>query len=74
MEIMESTLMQNVEFASDMLRDWEGMGAHISMDDFGTGYPSLSALKRFPLHTLKIDPCFVRDFKNNPQDAAIIAV
>jgi EAL domain-containing protein (putative c-di-GMP-specific phosphodiesterase class I) len=65
--------MQNVEFASAMLRDLREMGVHISMDDFGTGYSSLSYLKRFPFHTIKIDQSFVRDLKNNPPDAAIIA-
>ncbi len=73
LEVTESTLMQNVEFASAMLRDLREMGVHISMDDFGTGYSSLSYLKRFPFHTIKIDQSFVRDLKNNPPDAAIIA-
>jgi diguanylate cyclase (GGDEF)-like protein/PAS domain S-box-containing protein len=73
LEITESTLIQNVDFASAMLRDLQRMGAHISMDDFGTGYSSLSYLKRFSFHTIKIDQSFVRDLKNNPPDAAIIA-
>ncbi|AFZ13995.1 diguanylate cyclase/phosphodiesterase [Crinalium epipsammum PCC 9333] len=73
LEITESTVMQNVEFAKTMLHILEEMGVHISMDDFGTGYSSLSYLKKFPFHTLKIDQSFVRELKDNLQDMAIIS-
>ncbi|MBW4576677.1 MAG: EAL domain-containing protein [Aphanothece sp. CMT-3BRIN-NPC111] len=73
LEITETTVMQNVEFVSAMLYDFQKMGVHISMDDFGTGYSSLSYLKKFPFHTLKIDQSFVRELMDNPQDTAIIS-
>ncbi len=73
LEITETTIMQNVDFALQALRDLQQMGVHISMDDFGTGYSSLGYLKKFPFHTLKIDQSFVRELRDEPQDLAIIS-
>ncbi|HEY9694965.1 MAG TPA: EAL domain-containing protein [Oculatellaceae cyanobacterium] len=73
LEITETTVMQNVEFAKTMLYSLQDMGVQISMDDFGTGYSSLGYLKKFPFHTLKIDQSFVRELKDNLQDIAIIS-
>ena len=49
------------------------MGVKISIDDFGTGFSSLSYLKRFPLDELKIDRSFVTDLPSAEGDAAIVA-
>jgi diguanylate cyclase (GGDEF)-like protein/PAS domain S-box-containing protein len=73
LEITETTLMQNIEFARDALRELQAMGVYISMDDFGTGYSSLGYLKQFPFQTLKIDQSFVRELKDDPRDTAIIS-
>ena len=70
-EITESVIMQNPDYAVEVLNEITNLGIHISIDDFGTGYSSLSHLKRFSVNTLKIDKSFVRDVENNSTDAAI---
>jgi EAL domain-containing protein (putative c-di-GMP-specific phosphodiesterase class I) len=49
------------------------MGVRVAVDDFGTGYASLSLLKCFPFGSVKIDRTFIRDVTLNPDDAAIVA-
>lgn len=73
LEITETSVMKNVDFASKILKDFQQMGVHLSIDDFGTGYSSLSYLKQFSFNTLKIDRSFVCELEDNPQDQAIIS-
>jgi diguanylate cyclase (GGDEF)-like protein/PAS domain S-box-containing protein len=71
LEITESVIMQNPDFAVSVLSVISDLGIHISIDDFGTGYSSLAHLKRFSVNTLKIDKSFVRDVDLSSTDAAI---
>jgi diguanylate cyclase (GGDEF)-like protein/PAS domain S-box-containing protein len=76
-EDLEIEITENIMTASDdasvarvqRLRD---LGVGIAFDDYGTGYASLSLLKRYPLTRLKIDRSFVRDLSDDQNDAAIV--
>ena len=49
----------------------KALGLKLSIDDFGTGFSSLSYLRRFRFDTLKIDQSFIRNLTSEPDDAAI---
>jgi diguanylate cyclase (GGDEF)-like protein len=72
LELTESSIMQNAEFAAGVLTRWKNMGINISIDDFGTGFSSLASLKRLPIDALKIDQSFVRDATTDQDDAEIV--
>jgi diguanylate cyclase (GGDEF)-like protein len=72
LELTESSIMQDAEFAAEMLNRLKSMGINISIDDFGTGFSSLASLKRLPIDALKIDQSFVREATSDPDDAALV--
>lgn len=72
LELTESSIMSNPDFAVEVLTRLKQMGVKISVDDFGTGFSSLSYLKKLPIDALKIDRAFVRDANTDPDDAALV--
>ncbi len=65
LEVTENILLEDDEMALDTFRRVQELGVHIAFDDFGTGYASLTYLKKFPLDRLKIDQSFVRDLRGD---------
>jgi EAL domain-containing protein (putative c-di-GMP-specific phosphodiesterase class I) len=72
LELTESLLVENVDYAMEIMHKLKALGATLSIDDFGTGYSSFAYLKRFPIDHLKLDRSFVRDLAASPKDAAIV--
>ena len=60
LEITETALMDSPATAAEVLRQLRAFGAKIYLDDFGTGFSSLSHLHKLPVDALKIDRSFVK--------------
>jgi diguanylate cyclase (GGDEF)-like protein/PAS domain S-box-containing protein len=60
LEIAESVLMDRIDDTLPTIIDLRAIGVHVSIDDFGTGFSSLSYLSHLPVDTLKIDRSFIR--------------
>jgi diguanylate cyclase (GGDEF)-like protein len=72
LELTESALMQDVHEAKKTLDEIKSLGVKLAVDDFGTGFSSLSYLQRFPIDRLKIDQSFVRDIEHSPANESIV--
>jgi PAS domain S-box-containing protein/diguanylate cyclase (GGDEF)-like protein len=71
-EITESSLIGDNSQARAQLDQLRSEGIRISLDDFGTGFSSLSYIKDFPIDELKIDQSFIRAMADSNQAVAIV--
>lgn len=70
-EITESALMDSPEQAATMLEQLKSLGIEISLDDFGTGFSSLSALRRLPIDVVKVDRSFIHDITATSEGVSV---
>ncbi len=71
-EITESSVVTDMEYALDIILELREIGVRVAIDDFGTGYNSMVHLKRLPVHTLKIDRTFIKEMLENQFDYAMV--
>ena len=73
LEIRESALMGEVELSALILAQLSALGVQLAVDEFGSGYSSLSQLAQFPLSVLKIDRSFVQKLDSPGDDRVIVS-
>ena len=71
LEITESCTITNIERTIGILERLRQMGVKISLDDFGTGFSSLSFLHQLPLDALKVDRSFIRDIQSTGRNGEL---
>jgi len=72
LELTETMLIDENEDTTFTLKALQGIGVRMALNNFGTGYASLSALKRLPLAILRLDRSLVQNLGESPPDAAIV--
>lgn len=73
LEITEGLLIESDDAIMAAMKALCDQGIHLSIDDFGTGFSSLSYLKRFPVAELKVDRSFIRDVDSDVSDRRLTA-
>lgn len=72
LEIVENILLRPDGATLRLLQDLRQVGVELAFDDYGTGFASLSLLKRYPVSRLKIDRSFIRDLAFDQEDVAVV--
>ena len=72
LEITESLSMRDSDLTVGRLTHFRAMGIRVSLDDFGSGYSSLSHLRMLPIDTVKIDRSFITDLRQGAAARAIV--
>ncbi|MGA2084760.1 MAG: EAL domain-containing protein [Terracidiphilus sp.] len=73
LELTESLTLNESEATIKIMLDLTRLGVGLSLDDFGTGWSSLSYLRKFPLNRIKIDRSFMRDIASEPAAQAVVS-
>ncbi|HEV8700439.1 MAG TPA: EAL domain-containing protein [Candidatus Polarisedimenticolia bacterium] len=71
-EVTENALAQDENVAMQTLQEVKDLGISIALDDYGTGYSSLARLKRFPIHSVKIDRSFIHNVAAGSDEATLV--
>ncbi len=72
LEITETILIENTEIAVKVFQQLRARNIHLSLDDFGTGFSSLSYLQRFPVNIIKIDRSFISQIHSGDRNIEIV--
>ncbi|WP_319462132.1 bifunctional diguanylate cyclase/phosphodiesterase [Micromonospora sp. RTP1Z1] len=72
LEITETVVMSELEVIDEVLATLRAMGVQLAVDDFGTGFSSLTFLTRIAVDELKVDRSFVIRMADSPEAAAIV--
>lgn len=72
LEITETVVTSDLPGIDDALTNLRALGVRLAVDDFGTGFASLTFLTRFPLDEVKVDGSFVTRMSDSPEATAII--
>ncbi|HEY1806621.1 MAG TPA: EAL domain-containing protein [Terracidiphilus sp.] len=72
LELTETLMLDDSETTIKIMRTLKRLGVSLSLDDFGTGWSSLSYLRRFPIDRIKIDRSFLRDIASEPSAEAVV--
>ncbi|MFI6759098.1 putative bifunctional diguanylate cyclase/phosphodiesterase [Micromonospora sp. NPDC050417] len=72
LEITETVVMSELGVIDEVLSELRAMGIQLAVDDFGTGFSSLTFLTRVPVDELKVDRSFVMAMADSPEAAAIV--
>jgi diguanylate cyclase (GGDEF)-like protein len=73
LELTEAQTFSQLEIVDTVLAELRGLGCILAFDDFGTGFSSLSDLRRVPMiQEIKIDRSFVAEMEHTPRSAAVV--
>ena len=72
LEITEASIIEDRERALHVIRQLKALGVTLAMDDYGTGYSSLTTLQIFPFDKVKIDRSFIEGVATNETSNAIV--
>jgi EAL domain-containing protein (putative c-di-GMP-specific phosphodiesterase class I) len=72
LEITEGLLLNNDPQTQQILQELKQLGVRLSLDDFGTGFSSLSYLRQYQFDVLKIDRSFISDLERKPEAAGLV--
>lgn len=72
LELTELLMLDDSESTIQIMNSLKALGVSLSLDDFGTGWSSLSYLRRFPIDRIKIDRSFLRDIASEPAAEAVV--
>lgn len=72
LELTESSVIDDEKQALSVIDRLRGLGAHVHMDDFGTGFSSLSQLARLPLDAIKLDGSFIKTIEKDVKARALV--